>query len=301
MRRGDTEPCQRGEQCLSVLCGESHWLWWRSLRLNQDAGVVPKNVASESNNVAQLNVCRMLTLGLILFSGTSLGLMACRMPTGATEDANASVRIALEGASKTLEGVSDIRRNNRTDTVTRVAGQNLSSVIEEESDYQSLQAVDDYENMASAFLNRHREEFRLFDPASELSVTRVQSDDLGFHQVRFSQRYQDLVVLDAELIVHFDRDGHIYLAQGIYIPTPDYLSRTPNLSEDEAKEQLGAELGDSFVINEGHLVIFPTDDGLSRLAYEFVVRRSAVEGQRIIVDANDGATLRTTPTVFEGR
>jgi len=258
-------------------------------------------IASESNNVVQLKVCWTLPLGLFLLSASSLGLMACRMPTGVDEDANSPVRIAFEGASKTLEGVDDIRRNTRNDTVTRVMGQNLSSVIEEESDYQSLQAVDDYENMASAFLNRHREEFRLFDPASELSVTRVQSDDLGFHQVRFSQRYQDLVVLDAELIVHFDRDGHIYLAQGIYIPTPDHLSRTPNLSEDEAKEQLGAELGEDFVVNEGRLVIFSTDDGFSRLAYEFVARRSVVEGQRVIVDANDGTTLRTTPTVFDGR
>ncbi len=252
-------------------------------------------------SLPQIEVCRMLPLGLFLLSAASLGLMACRMPTGGTEDANPSVRIALEDASKTLEGVDDIRRNTRNDTVTRVTGQNLSSAIEEESDYQSLQAVDDYENMASAFLNRHREEFRLFDPASELSVTRVQSDDLGFHQVRFSQRYQDLVVLDAELIVHFDRDGHIYLAQGIYIPTPHHLSLTPNLSENEAKKQLSAELGEDFVINEGHLVIFPTDDGLSRLAYEFEVRRSVVEGQRVVVDANDGTTLRTTPTVFEGR
>ena len=243
----------------------------------------------------------MLPLGLFLLSAASLGLMACRMPTGGTEDANPSVRIALEDASTTLEGVSDIRRNSRTDTVTRVRGQNLSSTIEEESGYQSLQAVNAYDDMASAFLNRYREEFRLLDPASELSVTRVQSDNLGFHQVRFSQQYQDIVVLDAELIVHFNRDGHIYLAQGIYIPTPDHLSLTPNLSKSEAKEQLSAELGEDFVVDDGLLVIFPTDDGFSRLAYEFVVRRSVVEGQRVILDANDGATLRTTPTVFDGR
>ena len=257
------------------------------------------DAVSELNNVAKLKVNRTLTLGLFLLLATSLGLMACHMPTGGTEDVNPSVRIALQGASKTLEGVSDIRRNSRTDTVTRVTGENLSSAIEEESDYQSFQVVDAYEDMATAFVNRHREEFRLLDPASELSVTRVQNDDLGFHQVRFGQRYRSLMVLDAELIVHFDRDDHIYLVQGIYIPTPDHLSLTPNLTENEAKRQLSAELEEDFVVNEGNLVIFPTNDGLSRLAYEFEVRRSVVERQRVIVDANDGATLRTTPTVFD--
>lgn len=244
---------------------------------------------------------RTLTLGLFLMLATSLGLMACRMTTGGTDVTKPSVRIAPEGASKTFEGVSNIRRNGRTNTVTRVTGQNLSSAIEKEPDYQSFQAVDAYEDMALAFVNRHREEFRLLDPASELSVTRVQDDDLGFHQVRFAQTYRNLVVLDAELIVHFDRNGHIYLVQGIYIPTPVHLSLTPNLTENEAKRQLSAELDEGFVVNEGNLVIFPTDDGLSRLAYEFEVRRSVVERRHVIVDANDGMTLRTIPTVFDGQ
>jgi len=199
----------------------------------------------------------------------------------------------------TFENISEVRRNNKNSAIALVKGDNLSRVLEAEQNYQSIWAAGAYGEMALAFVDKYREEFLLKDPLTELSITQVQNDDLGFHQVRLVQRYEDLEVLETELIVSFNREDHIYLVQGLYLPTPIHLSISPRLTEQGAKELLNTQLEQNTIINEGRLAIFPTEESIAKLAYQFQTRRGVIGGQYIITDANSGSILRSTPTSYQ--
>ena len=201
--------------------------------------------------------------------------------------------------SDTFGSNSEVRRDSRNNAVTLVKSENLSYILQEEEDYRSLMSMGAYGEMALTFIARHHEEFFVFDPLSELSITQVHVDDLGFHQVRLTQRYQNLEILDNVLIVSFNREDNIYLVQGSYLPTPSYLSIIPRLSEADAKQLLSATLEQNTNINVGRLVIFPTEEGTARLAYQFETRRGVLGGQQIITDANSGDVLRNTPTSYQ--
>lgn len=208
---------------------------------------------------------------------------------------------AASADSAPLAGVTDIDRHSPDGTITRLQGNNLSQLLEEQRSYQDLREQGAYSEMAMAFLERYRNEFRLTNPTLELRERQVQSDELGYHQVRFLQVFEEYPVVDAEIIVHFNPDNHVYLVQGQYVPTPGGLDLTPDLTLEQVQEHVRMQLGEiAFAGNDEDLVVFSAQDQ-ARLAYRFVARRSPIDSWLVIADADSGQILRKTPTTYQNK
>lgn len=192
-----------------------------------------------------------------------------------------------------------VRRSSTTDAIEQLRGDALETPIEQDAGFRAARSSGDYASITLAFLNSFRHEFRLQSPLDELAVAGVNADNLGFHQVRLNQRYSGLRVLDAELIVHFDSAGRIYLVQGHYLPTPVEITTSPALTEQEARRLLAEELGGAFAVDSGELVLtLPNVGSAARVAYRYEARQGLTNRREVLVDAETGATLRNTPLVL---
>lgn len=232
----------------------------------------------------------MNRLALPLFA-LALGalLSACHLSSSAIPTRESDIRFPADAV---------IRRNDASRAVESVRARNLDAALEQQTTYRILRSRREYAGMALWFMQEYRKEFLLTEPAVELCVTRVQSDELGFHQVRLAQSVRDLPVRGAEILVHVDADDHIYLVQGKYLPTPQGLPSAPALSRETARERVlsrvqGAEVG------VGHLIVFTPDLRQSQLAYEFEVQRSAIDRRLLTVAADTAETLREIPITLD--
>ena len=207
---------------------------------------------------------------------------------------------AMTAPPESFHNASEVRRDS-DGTVVLVKGDNLSGGIEPHPEYEGLVQEQSYGEMALFFVQHYRSPFRLVDPNSEATITKVQRDDLGYHQVRLSQAYQDIPVLDTEMIVHFNPQSHVYLVQSKFIPTPSGLSVTPALTEDQVVELLAEAAGANVAIGPATLAIFPNEGQIPTLVYTLDVRKSMVDSRRVVVDATNGATLRDVPKVYNTR
>lgn len=235
-----------------------------------------------------------LPLQALMILVLSLGIVGCGNADPAAR--NGSVTTPPE----TFHNASEVRRDS-VGTIVLVKGDNLSGEVEGDRQYESLVQAQSYGEMALFFVQHHGNLFRLVDPSSEAITTKVQSDDLGYHQVRLAQSLQDLPVLNAEMIVHFDPESHIYLVQSQFIPTPIGLSLTPALTEDEVVDAVAATAGSNVTIGEPMLAILPRQGQIPKLVYQLEVRRSMVDSRSVSIDANSGAVIREVPTVYTTR
>lgn len=187
-----------------------------------------------------------------------------------------------------------IRRDEATGAVASVRARNLDAALQQQTTYRILRSKQDYAGMALWFMQQYRKEFLLTEPTAELHVTRVQRDELGFHQVRLAQSFRNLTVRGAEILVHVDADDHVYLVQGKYLPTPQDLPTTPALSREAARERVSSRIPDAEV-GAGQLIVFTPDLRSAQLAYEFEVQHSAIDRRLLIVAADTAETLREIP------
>ncbi len=74
----------------------------------------------------------------------------------------------------------------------------------------ALDAVAVLDNLASLF--------KVQDAEKEFNVSKVESDNLGFHHVRLNQTFKSLRVVGGHLAVHFNKAGTAYEVSGQYIP-----------------------------------------------------------------------------------
>ncbi len=109
-------------------------------------------------------------------------------------------------------------------------------------------------------------------------------------------------VLDSELVIHLDQGNHVYLVSGRYVPTPSDLDVTPALSAEQALEIAAAHVGvprDGCDACEAQLVVYPSPEGHSALAYVFNIRLSLVKAWQVVIDAHSGELLRQTSRVYQ--
>ena len=69
-------------------------------------------------------------------------------------------------------------------------------------------------------MNFYRDAFRLSDPRFQIVTDSVQQDDLGYTQVRLSQRIDSVPVRNAQIVVQFSPGEAITLVQGRYLAVP---------------------------------------------------------------------------------
>jgi Zn-dependent metalloprotease len=147
---------------------------------------------------------------------------------------------------------------------------------------------------AREFLRANRELLLLKDPDVELVLVHYQEDELGRRQLRFEQRHLGLPVWPCEVTVHLNRDGHVDLMNGAYIPTPAEVGARPAVSAEAA---VAAALRESPDLAEGRasapeLVVFGPLDKPARLAWKFQIERGAWVAWRFVIDALDGRLLQ---------
>jgi Zn-dependent metalloprotease len=182
--------------------------------------------------------------------------------------------------------------------VSLVQGKNLSNELEITAHYQQLSENGSFGEMAAEFVDFYKIPFQLENPKSELNVTRIQEDDLGFHQVRLAQNYKSVPVMYSEIIMHFDRDDHVYLVQGQYIPTPEKLNLNPAMTLDEVIQGL-TDHGDVSPANTDFgPVILPLRDGPPKLVYQLKSQVSLTDQSILLVDANTGEVVRKVSTIY---
>lgn len=237
--------------------------------------------------------------------GTVLGLIPLAAVTcsGAGSRAPAPAAVTPErGPDAPLPPDAELRRDDARGTVRLLRAANLSASLEATPEFRALQTGKRWGELALAFVSGHRALFGLESPAEELAPRAAVSDDLGLTHVRFQQRFRGLTVWAAELNVHVDRAGHVYLVQGRYVRTPAGLDLNPGLEAESARRRAAAAIAGAPADCRGcrsELLIFVGSDERARLAHRVLVEVSLIEGWAVMVDAHDGAILDKVSTVFQ--
>ncbi|MCX5642815.1 MAG: M4 family metallopeptidase [Candidatus Omnitrophica bacterium] len=161
--------------------------------------------------------------------------------SGATQSAGISVNISWQGLSKTLSG----------------------NLFQE----------------ALSFLEEIKSSYRMKDPAREFKIGKVRPDEWGHQHIRLDQTYQGIPVINSQIILHVNKDGAVYRANGQY--TPDInISITPSVSPEQARQaglSLFSEKPNLRVSREPQLVIYPVGNR-HLLAYHFIVSYNDGQG-----------------------
>ena len=194
-------------------------------------------------------------------------------------------------------GANKLERDS-SGVVSLLQGTNLSRTVEKHPHYQRLVENRSFGEMAIDFVQFFKIPFQLEDPKSELKVTRVQEDDLGFHQVRLAQNYKSVQVLNSEIIVHFDRGNHVYLVQGQYIRTPSEMDLKPKMTLNAVIKAITDHGGLALVSTNADPVILPLNDGPPKLVYQLKSRESLTKQYILLIDANNGTVIRKVPTIY---
>lgn len=126
------------------------------------------------------------------------------------------------------------------------------------------------EDRAGAFLRSVRGLLRIKDPDKELNPESYDSDHLGRRHLRFSQKYRDLPVWPAELIIHLDENGNPDLLNGAIVPTPYRISEKPLISDNDAVEKACASVFGAKAEFAGvpELIIYAPGHRIPRLAWK---------------------------------
>jgi bacillolysin len=142
---------------------------------------------------------------------------------------------------------------------------------------------------AQTFLSANRSLLRLQDPERELAPAGRFQDELGLSHLRFEQRYQGLRVWPAEVLVHLDEEGSVYLLNGAYVPTPTVGVR-PVFSAGAAVRKARTVVPEGSA-TEPELFVFAPGDRAPRLAWRVEVEVSEASRWLVVIDAVNGARL----------
>jgi bacillolysin len=151
---------------------------------------------------------------------------------------------------------------------------------------------------AREFLRANRAVLGLDSPDDELALRQRFADELGLDHLKFEQRWQGLSVWPGELIVHLDRQGHVYLMDGAYVFTPHHVLPTPVLTGLAAVRRARAELpdGQQATVSAPELVVFAPWTRGPRLAWKMLVDGPDSGERMVFVDAANGTRLASIPT-----
>ena len=153
---------------------------------------------------------------------------------------------------------------------------------------------------ARAFLQENRSLLALENPREELRLSRGFLDELGMRHLRFDQRWRGLEVWPADLIVHLDRAGHVYLMDGAFVPSPRGVLVRPIVDAAAAarRARSGVSGADRASVSEPRLFVYAPGTRSPRLAWSVDVDVSVSEQWRVVIDAANGAKLATISRIL---
>lgn len=144
------------------------------------------------------------------------------------------------------------------------------------------------------FLRDWQPYLRLERPEAELELTRSETDELGRRHFRFDQRYRDLQVWPAELIVHLDPQGHVDLMTGGYVPTPRKIPPAPIVDGETAIAKARAAVAPDDAgadRTSARLLVYAPAGRPARLAWKIDWAPAPDARWRVLVDAVNGQIL----------
>jgi bacillolysin len=198
-------------------------------------------------------------------------------------------RAAFEALRQSIEGELQVRWRDDAGTPRQIRAASLA------------RAAGGGEVTARSFLRLHRELLRLDDPDAELRLERRQQDALGREHLRFAQRYRQLPVWPAELIVHLTSGGDIDLVDGAYVPTPRRLDTQPAIAAQAAIEAARAGIpgAASAASSQPELIIYAPGGRAARLAWRLRLSASLRARWLAVVDARSGQLLNSFSEIMD--
>ncbi len=155
---------------------------------------------------------------------------------------------------------------------------------------------------AQTFLRANRSLLQLEDPDREVRLESRDADDLGYRHLKFQQRYRDLPVWPAEMIVHLNRHGEVSHFDGAYIATPSLLTDpivTPATALKSARGEVAGGAAASAATPE--LIIYAPGDRTPRLAWRVEVNVSPLSRWLAVIDAVNGSSLTLIDEIMAGK
>lgn len=140
--------------------------------------------------------------------------------------------------------------------------------------------------LAYAYLEKEK---AITDPARELPVRAVTTDELGLVHVSFDHVINEIPVWGEDFKVHLDKNSRVYSAAGKFSSGLMDMKTTPRLNVQQAQSALPNDYS-SWMINDSKLVILP-DLNPPVLAYVFSLIRN-FETRLIFVDADNGRIVK---------
>ena len=160
------------------------------------------------------------------------------------------------------------------------------------------------ERHAAVFFGEHGALFGVQNAAVELALAKTQTDYLGTTYMSYNQVYQGVPVFAGVLRLHFDAQGLITAANGIFIPDIA-LNSTPTLSAAEANGIAEAEV-DGLGAAAVNTTLYVYRENLARgipganhLAYEVEVSNGQDVREFVYVDAHDGQVIDQVTGIYD--
>ncbi|MBC7645053.1 MAG: PepSY domain-containing protein, partial [Thermoleophilia bacterium] len=157
--------------------------------------------------------------------------------------------------------------------------------------------------VARAFFKEHGNLFGVSDAAAQLHLVQTSKDELGFHNFRYQQYYNDLPVFGQQLVVH-TQEATVRSAGGHLVPGINLThDENTTLKAADALKAIQASMTSKKaptlkLEGEGTLGVYATNDGKPHLSYEMDVQSaSGPESWRYYVDAQSGKVLDSWSTL----
>jgi len=143
------------------------------------------------------------------------------------------------------------------------------------------------------FFEENKSAWRMTDPQAELTVARMDVDDIGMRHVRLTQQYLGIPVIGGELIAHFSADDVLKTVNGHFRADID-IDVTPQLTTSDATRIADEDLQSFFGKGSPEtptLVIFPWE-GTDYLAWRLWIYSDTPMGRwEYFVNAKTGEVI----------
>ncbi len=149
-----------------------------------------------------------------------------------------------------------------------------------------------------SFFRRNRTLLGIADPDAELALSTRVPDALGLSHLKFGQRHRGLPVWPADVIVHLDREGSVYLVDGAFVPSPTLPTLRPVVDGKAAARKALSTASSKARAGTPELIVYAPGKKRPRLAWKVEISGRIEEAAFVVVDALTGARIATVPRVM---
>lgn len=236
-----------------------------------------------------------------MFVAAALGAPSVGTPLACKRAPQAPAPLVETRPAAPLPAGAEVTRDPATGAVRWLRGQDLSHELESDPRFRADQAQGRAEAVARRFVEAYARAFRLEDPARELRLDGIRTEETGRTRVTFAQTWRGYPVLRGVLHVHLDRASRVALVNGDYLPTPAGIDPAPTLSADDACECAATSMGGPTggrALCDAELVVAADRVGRPRLAWRVRHGPGAVQARETLVDARSGEVLGSLPLSY---